>query len=444
MQAQPEDLIEFEGRGPEPRTLRLRVYEILEVGRPGDHASAFFDIFMVVLIIANVVVFAADTDPDIAINWGREFHIFNVVSVLIFAVEYLARLWSSLEYPPLSRMPPWKARLKVATSPGMIVDLVVILPFFLYPVIGAYPVLLRVMRLLRFLKLGRYSPALTTIGNVLIREWRALTGALFIMLALLTLSATIMYLLERHAQPAAFGTVPRAMWWAITTLTTVGFGDAVPITTAGRLFGGVVMLLGLGMFALPIAIISTSFAQEIHRRDFVITWGLVARVPIFAGLDAKTIGDLTQLLQAQVLEMGAVIGQRGDLVDGMHFIMSGEVHVHLPHGLARLGEGEFFGEMALLRQHRRSVDITAATRCRLLKLEGPDFTRFMRRHPDVSEKILKVAWQRYSHYRELHPGSADAPIEELDRFARDHGLDGGRKAEPADHGIFSHHGKPEK
>ena len=155
---------------------------------------------------------------------------------------------------------------------------------------------LRVLRLFRLLKLVRYSPALQTLGRVLADEYRALLGALLVILVLLLFASTAMYFLERGAQPDKFGSIPAAAWWALATLTTVGYGDIVPVTPLGKLLGGVVMLLGVGMIALPVAIIATGFSQESSRHQFVVTWSMVARVPLFATMDESEIAEITKLL----------------------------------------------------------------------------------------------------------------------------------------------------
>lgn len=381
--------------------LRERLYVILEAGKTGDRASAFFDGFMVALILANVVAFAAETDVAFAAEHGRALALFDTISILIFTVEYLLRIWVCVEHPPLRDHDPWTVRWRWVRTPSMLIDLAVIAPFYLAALFTVDLRVLRIFRLLRFLKLARYSPALVTLGAVVYAERRAILGAIIVMVGLLLSSAYVMYLLERHIQPDAFGSVPRAMWWALATLTTVGYGDVVPVTLAGKLFGGLVMVFGLGMFALPIAIISGGFAQEIHRREFVISWGMVARVPIFQGLRPIVLADLLDYLQSQIVEAGTVIAHRGDVADGMYFIVAGRVDVQLNGNRVELGEGEFFGEMALLDQRRRSATIVAGTRAHLLKLDAHDFTKFIEHHGDAKERISAVAAMRRSKTDEI-------------------------------------------
>jgi voltage-gated potassium channel len=174
-----------------------------------------------------------------------------------------------------------------------------------------------VLRLFRLLKLVRYSPALQTLGRVIADEYRALLGALLIILVLLLFASATAYFLERCAQPDKFGSIPDAAWWALSTLTTVGYGDIVPVTPLGKLLGGGVMLLGVGIIALPVAIIATDFSQESNRHQFVVTWSMVARVPLFAAMDESEIAEITKLIYTRMFLPGVPIVRKGDAGDAM-------------------------------------------------------------------------------------------------------------------------------
>src|SRR5205807_843702 len=152
------------------------------------------------------------------------------------------------------------------------------------------------------------------------------------------------------ARPDRFGTIRDAMWWAIVALGTIGYGDVVPVTALGRLVAAITIFVGLIMVALPIGIVATAFADAVHRRDFVVTWGMVARVPLFSGLTAGEIADVMRLLQAHSVEAGAVIAHRGEPAHSMYLISRDEVEIELPDGAKRMGTGHFFGEIAVLRK----------------------------------------------------------------------------------------------
>jgi voltage-gated potassium channel len=387
--------------------LKHRLFQVLEAGHPGDRLSQLFDAAMVLLILANVAAVIAETVGTLQARYGAAFWTFEVVSVAVFTAEYLARLWVATEHPSLARHGAFGGRLRGACGPFMLIDLLAILPFYLallFPVLDLR--MLRVFRLLRLLKLARYSPALATLWRVLVDERRALGAALIIMMGLLTLSATVIYHVERAAQPEAFGSIPSAMWWAIATLTTVGYGDVTPVTPLGRAIGGLVMLFGLAMFALPIAIVASGFASEIHRRDFVVTWGMVARVPLFAKLDALSVSRITNLLHARVIQPGTVILRRGDEPKAMYFIASGEVEIELPQGHRRLGDGDFFGEMALLRHGRRLATVRAVSRCRLLVLDADDFHELLATDGDLRQAVSTVAEERLVEFEDLNEPEA--------------------------------------
>ncbi len=377
------------------RHWRREVHDVLEVGGDTHPMGRVVNAFIILLIILNAIAFAADTVPELADRYADEFEAFNVFSVIVFTIEYGLRLWSAVDIPMLSRLPHWRARLRFALRPIMIIDLLAFLPWYLHWV---YPMdlrILRVFRLFRLLKLVRYSPALQTLGRVIADEYRALLGALLVILVLLLFASTAMYFLEREAQPDKFGSIPAAAWWALATLTTVGYGDVVPITPFGKLLGGVVMLLGVGMIALPVAIIATGFSQESNRHQFVVTWSMVARVPLFATMSESEIAEITKLLYTRNYLPGVPIVHTGDAGDAMFIIASGEAVAAVARGKhALLKEGDFFGEMALLERRRHKHDVVARTRCRVYVLDSQALARLARRHPEIMHRIRKIAETR--------------------------------------------------
>ncbi len=231
------DRFEHASRGLRFKTLRRRVYEIIETGHGDDLTSKIFDWFIVGLILLNVAAFVAETVPGLRAKWGTWFHWFEVFSVAVFTIEYALRIWTAVEVPYLARRQPLKARLKLARQPALLIDLAAFLPFYISSLIAIDLRILRTLRLLRFLKLSRYSPAMYTLVRVLSNERKALAGACLLLATALLFSATLMYYIEGDAQPDKFGSVPQAAWWAIATLTTVGYGDATPITALGKLVG---------------------------------------------------------------------------------------------------------------------------------------------------------------------------------------------------------------
>lgn len=375
--------------------LKRRVYQVLEVAHPDDRLSRIIDRSLVVLIVANVVAVVIETVEPIHARYASEFWVFEVASVAIFTVEYLLRMWVCNEHLSLARDGPIEARLKFAVTPFALIDLAAIVPFYIALILPFADLrLLRVFRLLRLLKLVRYSPALATLGRVLRNERRALVGALLIMAAMLLVASTAIYYIERDISPDKFGSIPESMWWALATLTTVGYGDVVPASPLGKIVGGFVMIFGLGMFALPIGILASGFASEIHRRDFVVSWSMIARVPLFARLDGLSVSRITNLLQARVVEPDTVIFHKGDPADNMFFIATGEARVEIEPEPVLLGDGDFFGEFALLNDVPRSATVRAVTQCRLLVLDCADFRGLLADDENLRRIIDEVVDQR--------------------------------------------------
>lgn len=368
--------------------IRVRLHDILEAGHSDDRTSRLIDTFLVLLIVTNVTAFAVETVDWVAVSYGPQLELFNTISVLIFTIEYVLRLWVCVELPLLSNDPPWLARLKFARRPLLVIDLLAILPFYLAFLFGADLRILRVLRLLRFFKIARYSPALQTLGRVFANEKRALLGALIVMLSMLLFSSSIIYFIEREAQPEVFSSIPAAAWWALATLTTVGYGDIVPVTFLGRVFGGIVMIFGLGMFALPVGIIATGFGQEVNRREFVVTWSMIAKVPLFAKLDAASITKLVATLQSQSYSAGSVILREVDEVDAIYFLAAGEVRLEHLGEVETIQPGDFFGDATLdEKDSYEAVNATAISKCAVLELARGDFENLMKNNASLRDQI---------------------------------------------------------
>lgn len=385
------------GRHAPALSLRRQVYLALEASSP---AATVVDNILVVLILGNIAAVVLESIPSIHAMFDREFQLFDDFSIVVFTIEYIARLWAAIEIPAIRAGGPLRGRLVFALRPSMIIDFFAFAPSYLafvFPGVDAR--VLRVFRLLRFLKLVRFSPAMTTLSRALYEERRALIGALVLMLGTAVFAGAVMYMLEAQTQPDKFGTIPDAMWWALATLTTIGYGDAVPMTPLGKMFGACVMVFGLGLFALPIGIIATAFVNEIHRRDFVVTWGMVARVPLFAALDAASITEVMRIMRTRMVAPGTVLAARGDEAEGMYFIADGEVQIRLKKRTITLGPGDFFGEVTLVKKVQRVGTIVAVTRCNLMMIDSIDFDSLMQRNSELREQIDAVAEERVADWQ---------------------------------------------
>ena len=257
------------------RTPRRLAYLILAPAEPNNEAehrkvirlSRVVDSFLIVLIILNVTAVILESVPSIEVRFGWWFLWFERVSVLIFTVEYLARIWSSVEASDDAKKMPVRTRLRYMLRPLSLADLLAILPFYLGSLFNVDLRMLRALRLLRVLKLSRYSTSIGLLSDALEKEARPIAAAVFVLSLLVLVAASLVYVAEHTVQPEAFGTIPDALWWAVITMTTVGFGDVVPITPFGRIIGGVIAVIGIGMVALPAGLLAAAFSEQIHLRD---------------------------------------------------------------------------------------------------------------------------------------------------------------------------------
>jgi voltage-gated potassium channel len=242
--------------------IRRRFAVLLEPKADQSFMGKAIDSSLIILILLNVIAVILATLPDLDLKYGEHFEAFNIFSVIVFTAEYLLRIWTCIELDDADTSILNK-RLRYILSPMALIDLIVILPFY----VGLFFTLdLRVLRLLRIFKLGRYSAAMQMLTQAFRQEYKVLIATFSILLIMVVLAASGIYLIEHDVQPKKFGSIPAAMWWAITTLTTVGYGDVTPITPMGKFFGGVITLLGMGMVALPAGILASSFSEQAHQK----------------------------------------------------------------------------------------------------------------------------------------------------------------------------------
>ena len=243
--------------------LKARIFGILE---PGEEDSKYFDPFIMGLILLNVAAVVLETVDSIYAAYAPLFDAFDVFSVAVFTVEYILRVWSCTVNPKFKD--PVRGRLQFLVTPLALVDLMAVLPFylpFLFPDLR-FMRAMRLFRLFRVLKLARYSESLQTFVDVLRLKKEELLLMLFAIMILLVVSSSLMYEAENAAQPDAFASIPAAMWWGIVTLATVGYGDVYPVTSWGRFIGSIVVILGIGLFALPTGVLASGFAEVLAKR----------------------------------------------------------------------------------------------------------------------------------------------------------------------------------
>lgn len=372
--------------------LRERLYELLEQDHLPYSVGSCFVRLVVAIITVDVLAAILASVPEIDAQFWWLFTAIEIAAVVAFALEYTARLWSVVGRS-LRDMTPLQARLEYAFSALGVIDLLAFLPSAIALAIGDKTALV-LFGMLPFLKLVRYSTAMRSLLAALHAERRTLFGCVVILTGAVLLFASLLYAIEHKVQPDKFGTMPQAMWWAIVTLGTVGYGDVVPVTPLGRIVTVVAIVVSFAMIALPVAIISTAFADEVRRRDFVVTWGMLARVPLFSHLNAADIADIMRLLRSQTVEAGEVLVRRGDAASSMYFITAGEVEIDLPSQRVRLADGSFFGEIALLRRTSRSGTVTAVRKTKLLLLDAQDFHALIERMPALAAHVRETAEAR--------------------------------------------------
>lgn len=386
--------------GKAPRSLRYKVHLVMEAGRSSGRLGLAFEIFLIVLIVGNALAVSLDSVPQLAAVYGRYFLAFEYASVAIFTVEYLLRVWTVPEDPRYSARPVID-RLRYLVQPYMLIDFLAVAPAYIalfMPFVDLR--ILRLFRLFRLLKIARYSPAVATLIHVLSLERRALFGTLLLLLCIMSLCAEGMYVIEGAVQPHVFGNLPSCMYWAIITLTTVGYGDTVPITAAGRLLAGVTAIMGLGIFALPVGIIASAFVTEIHRRDFVVTSSMLARIPLFSGLDIEVMSELMASLRSHMVAPHIPIVVAGEGPTAMYFIVSGlaketgQGRGKGGGGNSTLGPGDVIAVDAVLNGSTHEATIFAHTPMRLLALSNQDVAMLLRKYPRLRRRMQKNAAQK--------------------------------------------------
>ena len=242
--------------------IREHVYYFLE---PGDDKGRSVDVAIIVLIFLNIVALILETVESIYSAHQATFALIENVSIAVFSVEYILRIWSCTTNSRYAH--PVSGRLRFLVSPLGIIDLLAILPFFL-PFFGVdlrFVRTVRLLRIFRIVKLARYSRALRLLGHVVHQRKEELLSIFFVLLTLLIISSSLMFFAEHSVQPEVFSSIPTTMWWGIVTLTTVGYGDAYPITPLGQTIGAIIAVLGIGMFALPAGILGAGFTDELQK-----------------------------------------------------------------------------------------------------------------------------------------------------------------------------------
>jgi len=246
--------------------IRKRTFEILDIGERNDRLSRVIDTILITLISLNVISVILETLPSLQNTHQDFFDNFEVFSVLIFSIEYLARVWSAVENTGKGYGHPLWGRLRYMLTPMALIDLIVIMPLYLGYFLPVDLRFMRVLRLLRVFKLTRYSSSMSVLLKVLSDEARSIGAALFVLCMLVIMASSLTYLAEHKAQPEAFGSIPAAMWWAVITMTGVGYGDVTPITAMGKVLAAIISIISIGIVALPAGLLASGFSEALRQR----------------------------------------------------------------------------------------------------------------------------------------------------------------------------------
>lgn len=378
------------------RALRPRVHAILRYSDNSTAGRRFQSFHLAALGLGLFAVIVLSVD-DLTHEVRVALRVTILAISIVFFLEYLVRLWVAPEASPVGVRRPSVERLRWALSLPGLINLLAGMPAVMlaggYGIHGADAA--SVFCILWVLKLGLHAPAFGTLARVVSNERAPLASILILFGILLVIAATGAHMLERSRQPEQFGSLPGALWWAVVTLTTTGYGDVVPMTVGGRLIGAVLMISGIAVLALMTGVLATGFAQEERRREYLRVWDQVSRVPIFAALGVVTLSEIVGKLRTRFYPPRITVVRQGDPGDSMFFITSGEVEVRLPKGgTVRLADGAFFGEMALLERQPRSATVATTQPTTLLVLYASDFYEIASHIPQLAEAVEVEARRR--------------------------------------------------
>lgn len=332
----------------------------------------FFGILIALNIIHQIIdsTNIMDTYPQ----WQTAFDLFFPISMVIFVGETALRTYLDRRLGFLG----W-------------VDVVVIVNFFLG---GAYD--LRAFRLFRVFEIYKHTrilfPSNTLVRTIYLQRF-ALLGSQIMVLSVLLVFSILIYFIEGNVQPESFGSIPDAMWWGIATLTTVGYGDIYPATLAGKILASFTMFLGIGMFALPAAILASAYYEEIQKKNFLVSIETITEIPLFAKLPIAALSKINEKLDPVILAAKKVVFNKGDKADSMYIIEFGHVEVEIENPV-KLGPGDYFGEMGLLGNTTRNATIRTLDEVKLLELTKEDLEELLEEHEvlfqEIEEKITGI------------------------------------------------------
>jgi voltage-gated potassium channel len=375
---------------------KQRLYQLFQ-SETREPAARIFRGVRYTMVAAGIGIMLADT-----VGAWREAYRgtldagFQIVGVFFFA-EYVLRLIAAPGAPGAAARGRWQSRFAWATSPTGVFDFLGALPGVLNVLFNpGYASLFGFIWAFKVVPdWGKSNLIQAAIANQR-RTLRQIGAQVFVFAILFS---SLIYLLERSVQPEVFGSIPAALWYTIVTISTVGYGDVIPQTVLGRLLAGVMMVYAIIAFGLVFGAIGLGLAEEIRRRNFIVLWTFVAKVPAFSYLPALRIAQVSALLEPWSLRRGASVTARGDSADAMYFILKGEVRISGSGGTSILSEGDYFGEEALVLNARRATTVIAQSDCDLFRLRTSELRNLVLRYADLAEAIRTVGNEVASQWR---------------------------------------------
>ena len=334
-----------------------------------DTLNKFFGAVIVVNIFHQIVSSAGYLVMDMPI-----LKTLYILSIIIFVFELLLRVFV-------------ERRLSFLLS----IDGLVLINQIFFSIYD-----LRILRLFRLFDIfsnSRFLLPTNTLIKTIIKQRNPLLGSQIMVISILLIVSTFIYFLESSGQPDVFGSIPATMWWGIATLTTVGYGDVVPMTDLGKLLASFTMLVGIGMFALPAAILASAYYEEIQKKNFLVSFEAIASVPLFQELPIGAVGKINEKLQVVLVSEHETICSKGEEADSMFIIEYGKVKVEIDQPVY-LVAGDYFGEMGLLGNAPRNATITAADDTKLLELTKSDLEELSEDYPGLFKELELTVYKR--------------------------------------------------
>ncbi|MDC0055343.1 cyclic nucleotide-gated ion channel/potassium channel family protein [Pseudomonadota bacterium] len=334
-----------------------------------DFLNKFFGVVIALNIFHQIVSSAGYLSIESSL-----IQILYWVSIGVFGIEFLLRVFVERKLSFL------------ISIDGFVLINQVFFPFYDLRI-------LRLFRLFDIFSQSRFLLPTNTLIKTIIKQRNALLGSQIMVISILLVVSTFIYFLESSVQPDVFGSIPSTMWWGIATLTTVGYGDVVPMTDLGKLLASFTMLVGIGMFALPAAILASAYYEEIQKKNFLVSFEAIASVPLFQELPIGAVGKINEKLQVVLVSEHETIFSKGDEADSMFIIEYGKVKVEIQEPVY-LVSGDYFGEMGLLGNAPRNATITAADDTKLLELTKSDLAELSEEHPGLFKELELSASSR--------------------------------------------------